>query len=183
MVVPQRQQIAGNGAVVEVGEGWNVRCVNVRCVACGRCGFGCAMPQRQRIAGNAAVVEVGDGWNVRCVACERCGFGCAVPQRQQIAGNAAVVGRGDGRNVLYAACGRCGFGCAMPQRQRIRGNAAVVGRKAWASGTASCGPWKEPVVQDCSVYRPMMRACWGPTVRTGPERVPRPSTEMRPSRQ
>lgn len=38
--------------------------------------------------------------------------------------------------------------------------------------------WKEP-----SVYRPMMRACWGPMVRTGPERVPRPSTEMRPSRQ
>ena len=36
----------------------------------------------------------------------------------------------------------------MPQRQQIRGNAAVVGRKAWASGTASCGPWKEPVVQE-----------------------------------
>ena len=47
-----------------------------------------------------------------------------------------------------AACGRCGIGCAMPQRQQIRGNAAVVGRKAWASGTASCEPWKEPVVQE-----------------------------------
>ena len=36
----------------------------------------------------------------------------------------------------------------VPQRQQIAGNAAVVGRKAWASGTASCGPWKEPVVQE-----------------------------------
>ena len=58
-----------------------------------------------------------------------------------------------------------------------------IGRRAGASGTVSCEPWKEPVVQDCSVYRPTMRACWGPTVRTGPVRVPRPSTEMRPSRQ
>ena len=37
--------------------------------------------------------------------------------------------------------------------------------------------------RNCSVYRPTMRACWGPTVRTGPKRVPKPSTEMRPSRQ
>ena len=176
--MPQRQQIAGNGAVVEVGDGRKVLCA-----ACRRCGFGCAMPQRQRISGNGAVVEVGNGRKVPCAACGRCGFGCAMPQRQQIAGNAAVVVMGNGWKVRCAACGRCGIGCAMPQRQQIRGNAAVVGRKAWASGTASCGPWKEPVVQDCSVYRPMMRACWGPTVRTGPERVPRPSTEMRPSRQ
>ena len=71
-----------------------------------------------------------------------------VPQRQRIAGNGAVVEVVEGWKVRCVACGRCGIGCAMPQRQRIAGNGAVVGRKAWASGTASCGPWKEPVVQE-----------------------------------
>ena len=51
--VPQRQRIAGNGAVVEVAGR-----LDVPCVACGRSSFEYAVPQRQRIAGNGAVVEV-----------------------------------------------------------------------------------------------------------------------------
>ena len=121
-----------------------------------------------------------------CAACGCCGFGYAMPQRQRIAGNGAVVEVGDGLKVPCAACGRSGFECAMSQRQQIRGNAAVVDRKAGrqAPRVVSRGRsrWSKAPVRS-QVYRPTMRACWGPTVRTGPVRVPRPSTDIRPSRQ
>ena len=83
---PQRQRIAGNGAVVEVAGR-----LDVPYVACGRSSFEHVVPQRQRIAGNGAVVEVAGRLDVPYVACGRSGFECAVPQRQRVAGNGAVV--------------------------------------------------------------------------------------------
>ena len=90
-VVPQRQRIAGNNAVVVCLRGDNA--------VQGVCDWGACMnvlPQRQRIAGNGAVVACLRGDNAVQGVCD--GGACmnVLPQRQLIAGNAAVVAKWEG---------------------------------------------------------------------------------------
>ena len=90
-VVPQRQRIAGNNAVVVCLRGDNA----VQGV-CDWCACMNVLPQRQRIAGNGAVVACLRGDNAVQGVCD--GGACmnVLPQRQLIAGNAAVVAKWEG---------------------------------------------------------------------------------------
>lgn len=90
-VLPQRQRIAGNGAVVACLRGENA----VQRVCDGGAGVN-VLPQRQLIAGNGAVVVCLRGDNAVQGVCDWGACMNVLPQRQLIAGNAAVVAKWEG---------------------------------------------------------------------------------------
>ena len=90
-VLPQRQRIAGNGAVVVCLRGDNA----VQRVCDGGAGVN-VLPQRQRIAGNSAVVVCLRGDNAVQRVCDGGAGVNVLLQRQRIAGNGAVVAKWEG---------------------------------------------------------------------------------------
>ena len=134
-VLPQRQRIAGNGAVVVCLRGENA--------VQGFCDWGAGvnvLPQRQRIAGNGAVVVCLRWDNAVQGFCDWGAGMNVLPQRQLIAGNAAVVVCLRGDNAVQGFCDWGAGVNVLPQRQLIVGNAAVVAKWEGVKGEQMFGP-------------------------------------------
>ena len=134
-MLPQRQRIAGNGAVVVCLRGDNA----VQRVCDGGAGMN-VLPQRQLIAGNGAVVVCLRGENAVQRVCDGGAGVNVLPQRQRIAGNGAVVVCLRGDNAVQGFCDWGAGVNVLPQRQLIAGNAAVVAKWEGVKGEQMFGP-------------------------------------------
>ena len=130
--VPQRQQIAENGAVVERGMRGNAAQK-----ACSKGEAEIGDPQRQRIAEFAAGVERDSRGNAAQKAWSKGAAEIGAPQRQRIAEFAAVADRDCRGNATQKACSKGVAEKDVPQRQRIAEFAAVAvqGKDSRVSGT------------------------------------------------